>query len=79
METLEQCARRMLLEILLDGDVRYWHRRAQGFAAVGTPDCDVIARACFAKARMVALGDDLDEFAELLDVQLSDLQPGVRS
>ena len=70
-QTLEQCARRLMLEVLAEGSAAYWRRRAEGFAAVGTKDCSEIARACWAKARFVEMGGDETEWAELLDRELA--------
>lgn len=41
----------LLVEIYLEADRISWRRRARQFAGVGTPECDEIARACWARAR----------------------------
>ncbi len=69
-EKLDQIARRMLVDILLEADERYWFRRADDFAKVGTPGCDEIARACRAKAEMCSR-EDADVWAEMLAAETS--------
>lgn len=70
-EVLECAAHRLLVDILLEADERYWMKRAKDFAKVGTPDCDEIARACRAKAA-VCRRENADEWAELLAAETSD-------
>jgi hypothetical protein len=75
MSTLEKCARRVVLEVLIEQNTAYWRRRAEDFAAVGTDDCDEIARACWARARFAEMGGADSEFAELLDQELGEVSP----
>lgn len=55
---------RMLREAWLEATATHWRRRAEAFAAVGTPTCDQIARACRNRA---ALGDNHAALRELAD------------
>lgn len=70
-ETLEQIARRFVVDMLLESTERYWLRRAHDFAKVGTPACDEIARACRLKASLVA--QESDAWSELLAAELGDV------
>ena len=45
---------RAVQQTLLEATWAYWMRRAQVFAAVGTPRCDEIAQACRSHARLLA-------------------------
>lgn len=74
MSTLEKCARRVVFEVLIEQDAAFWRRRAETFAAVGTADCDEIARACFARARFAEMGGADDEWNALLDVELEEVR-----
>lgn len=74
-ERLERAAQRMLLDLLLECSAAYWRKRADEFAAVGTEAADEIARACWAKARFVEMGGETEEWAELLDRELSHSEP----
>jgi hypothetical protein len=50
---------RVMQDALTEATAHYWRRRAATFDAVGTPDCDEIAKACRARAA-VALGGDFE-------------------
>jgi hypothetical protein len=52
---IEHFRARVLQDALNEALPSYWNRRAEAFAAVGTPECDVIASACRAKARFLTL------------------------
>ncbi len=69
-QKLDQIARRMLVDILLEADGRYWLKRAEDFAKAG---CDEIARACRAKAQVCRWSENVDEWAEMLDAELADV------
>jgi len=45
---------RAVQQTLLEATSAYWLRRAQSFAAVGTPRCDEIAQACRNHARLLS-------------------------
>src|SRR5829696_5483645 len=45
---------RAVQHTLLEATWSYWMRRAQSFAAVGTPRCDAIAEACRNHARLLS-------------------------
>src|SRR5215212_4652011 len=51
---------RAVQQVLCEATWAYWMRRAQSFAAVGTPDCDAIAEACRNHARLMS-----GEFGEI--------------
>lgn len=70
-ERIDQLARRMVLDILLESQASYWLRRADDFAKVGTPACDEIAKACANKATLCRT-ENPDEWADLLRIQLGD-------
>lgn len=58
--------KRLLLDCLTEATAAYWQRRAESFAAVGTPSCDEIARACRARAAVAAFEDHHDIVAAVL-------------
>lgn len=67
---VERLASRLLLDVLNEATAAYWERRADGFANVGTPDCDDIARACRNRAELARMGSDEAEWSELLGAEL---------
>ncbi|HXH79116.1 hypothetical protein [Nocardioides sp.] len=71
-EKLDQLARRLLVDILLEADERYWLKRADDFDRVGTLACREIARACRAKAELCRQ-DNGDVWAGLLAVDLGEV------
>lgn len=54
---LEQFGKRLLQDALNEATSRYWLRRAEQFDAVGTANCDEIAKACRNRARLAWDGD----------------------
>lgn len=68
-EYVEHFRARVLQDALNEAMPRYWLRRAEQFAAVGTPRCDAIATACRNKAAFLAmyppLGIEPDVWAAL--------------
>lgn len=54
-EYVEHFRARVLQDALNEALPHYWMRRAEQFAAVGTPTCDEIASACRAKAEFLRL------------------------
>lgn len=69
---IDRLAQSLLVELLLDAQEKYWLKRAQDFAKVGTPQCDEIAKACRAKASLCR-EESADEWTELLAVELGDV------
>lgn len=59
-EYLRYFTERVLRDALHEATVRYWSRRADQFAAVGTPACDEIAAACRRRAAFQAMYPPLD-------------------
>lgn len=55
---------RVLQDAWLEQDPAYWLRRADAFAAVGTPTCDQIAQAC--RNRAALTDSPLTEFYDAL-------------
>lgn len=55
---------RVLQDAYAEQDPAYWRRRAESFAAVGTPACDEIAQACRNRAAMCET--TLTDFLEAL-------------
>jgi hypothetical protein len=51
---LDHFRARVLQDALAEATADYWHRRADAFAAVGTPTADETARACRNHARLLA-------------------------
>ena len=64
-EHVEHFRERVLQDALAEATATYWRRRAEGFAAVATPEADEIAEACRNRAR-VALDGDVTAFYEAL-------------
>lgn len=56
----------VLLDVLLSGERRYWLKRAEDFAKVGTPACDEIARACRARAEVSPVDHIREDIAAVL-------------
>lgn len=52
---IEYFRARVIQDALNEVLPKYWQRRAEQFAAVGTPACDEIASACRTKARFLTL------------------------
>ena len=50
---VEHMRRRVLQDALAEATARYWRHRADQFAAVGTPACDLIAANCRRHARLL--------------------------
>lgn len=71
-EILETIARRCVIDMLLEAQESYWLRRAEDFAKVGTPRCDVVAEACRNKA-LLCREESADEWAGLLALELGDV------
>lgn len=66
---LEHFRRRTLYEALLEATAAHWLRRADTFAAVGTPRCDEIALACCNKAAFLTMyGLDAEARAVIDDI-----------
>jgi hypothetical protein len=72
-EQIDRLACLMVIDALLEGSARYWLKRADDFAMVGTPKCDEIAQACRNKAVMCREDDERDEWAALLALELGDV------
>ncbi|MCW2736102.1 hypothetical protein [Nocardioides sp.] len=72
-EKIDRIAQLLIIDLLLQGSARYWLKRADDFAAVGTPACDEIARACRNKAVMCRSEDERNEWVELLALELGDV------
>jgi hypothetical protein len=62
---VEQTRRRVLVDALAEATSDYWLRRADQFAAVGTPECDMIARNCRVHASLMPA--NVRDVAELLE------------
>lgn len=62
-------------DALNEATATYWQRRADQLAAVGTPDCDHVARLCRHRASLAPIqsGPEPDVLAVLAD---ADHQPG---
>lgn len=71
-EKIDRLAQSMLVDLLLDSQERYWLKRADDFAKVGTPACDEIARACRAKATRCR-EEYAREWSHLLAIELGDV------
>lgn len=69
--TVEQCARRFIMQLLLETDEGFWLRRAREFACVGTASCDEIATACRHKAALCRESGGA-EWAEMLAIELGE-------
>jgi hypothetical protein len=74
-EQIDRLACLAIIDALLEGSAKYWLRRADDFAKVGTPRCDEIAQACRNKAALLRLEDspERDEWSELLAFELGDV------
>lgn len=57
-EHVEHFRMRVLQDALAEATAAYWLRRAEQFAAVGTPACDETAQACRNRASLALSGDD---------------------
>lgn len=57
-ELVEHFRSRVLQDALNEATSAYWRRRAEDFAAVGTPRCDEIAEACRNRARVSLIGGE---------------------
>lgn len=68
-EKIDRLAQLLIIDLLLESSAKYWLKRADDFAAVGTPACDEIARACRAKAHLCR-EEGSGEWSELLAVEL---------
>ena len=64
--TADHFVKRLLLDCLSEQTAAYWNRRAEDFAAVGTPSCNEIARACRARAAVSDFEDHRDIVAAVL-------------
>ena len=69
-EKIDRLARLIVIDLLLESSSKHWLKRADDFAAVGTEECNQIARACRAKA--VLCREDTSEWTELLNIELGD-------
>ena len=56
-EHVQHFRQRVLQDALAEATAAYWQRRAQQFAAVGTPACDEIALACRNRASLALDGE----------------------
>ncbi len=63
---VENFTRRVMQDALAEATAAYWLRRADTFAAVGTPRCDEIALACRRRATLGLGADDHALIWELL-------------
>jgi hypothetical protein len=72
-DNLEQAARRMMVDLLLEQTAAYWRARAETFRRVGTLTADETARACEARAHVSLLGGDFEEYVDMLDEALAEL------
>lgn len=59
LEHAEQFEKRQIQDILNEACAGYWRRRAEQFAAVGTPACDEIAQACRNRAMLAEIGGEI--------------------
>jgi hypothetical protein len=66
VEDVEHFRRRVLESALCEGESRYWLRRADDFAKVGTPECDEVARACRHRAELSLIGGAWPEIDDVL-------------
>jgi hypothetical protein len=60
IDVAEAVRRRAVQQAIMEVLPEYWLRRARDFAAVGTPECDLIANNCVNHARLLA-----DEFGAI--------------
>lgn len=67
-EYVEHMRARVLQDALAEASASYWRRRAETFAAVGTPACDEIAQACRNRATLSLPG----EYRKLAEIALRD-------
>jgi hypothetical protein len=77
IDVAEAIRRRAVQEAITEALPEYWLRRSRDFAAVGTPDSDLIAENCRNHARLLAgWFGELDEpwpgFDEDLDLVLAE-------
>lgn len=74
-EQIDRLACLAIIDALLEGSAKYWMRRADDFAKVGTTKCDEIAQACRNKAELLRREScaERDEWAELLAFELGDV------
>lgn len=56
-EYVDNFRRRVLADALQEATAAYWLRRAETFAAVGSPACDEIAQACRNRAALSLDGE----------------------
>lgn len=71
-EQIDRLTTLAIIDALLSSSAKHWEKRARDFDAVGTPDCDAIARACRNKATLCR-DESADEWAELLALELGDV------
>lgn len=57
-EYVEHFRARVLQDALTEATAAYWLRRAEQFAAVGTPACDETAQACRNRAMLALSGEE---------------------
>lgn len=74
-EQIDRLACLVIIDALLESSAKYWLKRADDFAKVGTPKCDEIAQACRNKARLIRSEDpaERDEWTELLALELGEV------
>jgi hypothetical protein len=58
LEHVEHFQHRVMQDALSEATADYWRRRAEQFAAVGTPACDEIAEACRNRSRLAEIEGD---------------------
>lgn len=58
VDHVDRFAELVVQDALNEATAVYWRRRAEQFAAVGTPRCDEIARACRNAATLALIQED---------------------
>jgi hypothetical protein len=66
-QTADHFMHRMLEQIMSEATRSYWLRRAQTFAAVGTPACREIAQACRNRAAVAEFEDFREVVTQVVD------------
>ncbi len=74
-EQIDRLACLAIIDALLEGSAKYWLKRADDFANVGTAKCDAIAQASRDQAELLRRDDsaERDEWAELLALELGEV------
>lgn len=58
VDYIDHFSHRLMQDALAEATAEYWRRRAQQFAEVGTPACDEISKACWARSHVALLGGE---------------------